>query len=263
MKSRRRRVRHPAACWLATTFLLLAVCCAAVAMAVSGAPVSFQALQTQLQPEGEPASADTGSHLLSVPLLGQGTEYPTGCEVVSATMLLQYWKISASVDAVIAALPKGSIAQDDTGLWHGPNPNEAFIGTPYAESSFGCYVPVLAETLSTFLPEGYTLQTVSGQPLSSLAQTYLSNGIPVLIWATVGMQEPGTGDSWVLPDGNQFTWISGEHCLVLTGYDKDAYDFNDPTGEGAQVSYPKELAEDRYQALASQVLVILPPEFSS
>lgn len=87
------------------------------------APVSFQALQTQLQPEGEPASADTGSHLLSVPLLGQGTEYPTGCEVVSATMLLQYWKISASVDAVIAALPKGSIAQDDTGLWHGPNPN--------------------------------------------------------------------------------------------------------------------------------------------
>ena len=77
------------------------------------------------------------------------------------------------------------------------------------------------------------------------------------------MQEPGTGDSWVLPDGNQFTWISGEHCLVLTGYDKDAYDFNDPTGEGAQVSYPKELAEDRYQALASQALVILPPEFSS
>jgi len=32
------------------------------------------------------------------------------------------------------------------------------------------------------------------------------------------MKEPKEGESWYLKDGSLFTWIAGEHFLVLVGF---------------------------------------------
>lgn len=206
-------------------------------------------------------SAQTSEKVvLPVPLLAQGETYPTGCESVSTAMLLQYWGINISVDDLIAALPQEPLFQDASGPWHGPDPNHAFVGSPYTEDSFGCYAPVIADTVRNLLPEAYVLFDASGTPLPSLSKEYVQNGIPVLIWASIGMQEPYPGMSWYLEDGSLFTWLANEHCLVLTGYDESSYYLNDPSGRGASVSYPKALVEARYNDFSSQALVILPTE---
>lgn len=260
MRNNTRKKRRFLVLWFAGTVLLLFVCCIAVA-----AFVSSHASQVKIPAKSEPslgeASVSSGNPvLLSVPLLAQGTEYPTGCESVSAAMLLRYWEIPVSVDSLIAALPQEWLYQDADGTWYGPHPNDVFIGSPYSEDgSFGCYAPVIAAALSKFLPQGYTVKAENGAPLSSLTQDYIDLGIPVLIWASVGMQETCSGMSWYLEDGSLFTWTQGEHCLVLVGYDESAYYLNDPTGEGGTVCYPKDLVEERYQSLFSQAVVILPP----
>ncbi len=85
-------------------------------------------------------------------------------------MLLQYWGINISVDDLIAALPQEPLFQDASGLWHGPDPNHAFAGSPYTENSFGCYAPVIADTVRKFLPEAYVLFDASGTPLPFLSK---------------------------------------------------------------------------------------------
>ena len=57
--------------------------------------------------------------------------------------------------------------------------------------------------------------------------------------------------------GDTYTWISGEHCLVLVGYDKDKYYFNDPYKNHGLIGYQKSLVEKRFEELGKQSLVIL------
>ena len=50
----------------------------------------------------------------------------------------------------------------------------------------------------------------------------IRNGHPVIIWAT---------ESFKIPELNiteNFTWVTGEHCMLVTGYDEKNIYFNDP-----------------------------------
>ena len=71
----------------------------------------------------------------------------------------------------------------------------------------------------------------------------------------MGMKESKAGRSWYLQDGSYFTWIAGEHCLVLTGYNKEYYFLNDPQS-GTTVAYPKATVEKRYNELGRQAVYI-------
>ena len=84
---------------------------------------------------------------LEVPYIDQSVKYPTGCESVSAVMLLQYLGYSITVDEFIEKyLELGKLEEQD-GELYGPNPNECFCGSPYDEESFGCYAPVIKNAL--------------------------------------------------------------------------------------------------------------------
>lgn len=61
---------------------------------------------------------------LEVPYIDQSVKYPTGCESVSAVMLLQYLGYSITVDEFIEKyLELGKLEEQD-GELYGPNPNE-------------------------------------------------------------------------------------------------------------------------------------------
>lgn len=76
-----------------------------------------------------------------------------------------------------------------------------------------------------------------------------------MIWATMGMKESKQGRKWRLKNGSEFTWIAGEHCLVLVGYGEDYYYFNDPQS-GSTVAYQKALSEKRFKELGNQAVYI-------
>ena len=69
------------------------------------------------------------------------------------------------------------------------------------------------------------------------------------------MAEPFEGKTWEF-EGETFTWIRPEHCLLLIGYNEENYAFCDPMHEESVTYYPKAKTETAYTALHSQAIII-------
>lgn len=192
---------------------------------------------------------------IDVPYIDQSIKYPTGCESVSAVMLLLYLGYSITVDEFIERYLERRGFDEADGELYGPNPNEYFCGSPYDEDSFGCYAPVIGNALAKVIGDSYEIINETGTPIDELLKNYIDRGMPVIFWACINMQEPVTGPCWKLHGcGEEFTWISNEHCMLLVGYDEEGYYFNDPYENNGVIRYPKELVEDRHKAQHSQAV---------
>lgn len=198
---------------------------------------------------------------LQVPYYTQNGVLPTGCELISARMVLDYYGVTPTLNEII----ENTFAEYtymNGGRNYGYHPNDAFIGSPWDETSFGCYPPVMCNMMNRFLPEGKTAVTLEGESLSEIAETYLSQGCPVMVWATMDMKETYQAIGWYLLDeeGNEtdewYFWNANEHCLVLVGYDSEYYYFNDPLGTAEPAAYERPLVDARYADMGSRVLVV-------
>ncbi len=199
---------------------------------------------------------------LEVPYISQKGLLPTGCELVSAMMVLQYYGADVTVEDIIdntvSAYPK-----TENGRTYGYHPEVAFIGSPWDETSFGCYSPVIVDMMNKLLPAGKLAKDVSGTDLQTLAEVYLPRNMPVLVWATISMLENYPNIGWYLydEDGNPtdewYDWQANEHCLVLVGYDSEYYYLNDPYGGRGLVKYDRELVETRYNSIGQYAVVVV------
>ncbi len=127
----------------------------------------------------------------------------------------------------------------------GPDPRECFVGSPYDEESFGCYAPVIKESLRNVLGEEYRVLNKTGTDTKELIRDYIDRGMPVIYWACINMREPIVGPEWKLKKtGETFTWISNEHCMLLVGYDEENDYFNDPYENHGVIGYPKAVVEN-------------------
>ena len=209
-------------------------------------------------PDTSEPEVDTpnGSHTLKVPLLSQWPEFPTGCESVSAVMALRYAGENITVTRFIDEyLPQSMHFYYENGVKYGPSPYEYFLGSPKTDAAYGCMSPVIEKALTAYFGTDERIVNTTGTSLDELCRTYIDKNIPVLVWATIAMIESYPTASWRLPDGTEFSWPANEHCLVLVGYDKQKYYFNDPY-TGKLVGYSRSLSESRYKELGQQSLVI-------
>ncbi|MFZ2111997.1 MAG: C39 family peptidase, partial [Ruminococcus bromii] len=94
---------------------------------------------------------------------------------------------------------------------------------------------------------------------------YVAQGQPIMVWATINMSPSFKTTTWRVNYtdenakyklGSYYTWTAGEHCLLLTGYDKDYYYFNDPW-TNARTRYSKSLVNARYNELGKQAVVMV------
>lgn len=198
---------------------------------------------------------NSSKKMLSVTGICQYPELPTGCESVSATMVLQYY--GEDVNAVEFATEWLNCSSDfyygNDGLC-GPDPNLVFAGDPTTSASYGCYAGPIVNAINNN-SSMCKAKTVNASSVKELCDKYIDRGQPVLVWATLNMEKSHDGDCWSLSNGEEFTWTSGEHCLVLVGYDKDNYYFNDPL-TGSVVQYGKRTVEKRFDELDNQAVVI-------
>lgn len=186
---------------------------------------------------------------IEVPYIDQSVRYPTGCESVSAVMLLQFLGYSVTVDSFISDYLDRQSFEQREGELYGPDPRKVFCGSPYDEESYGCYAPVIKNALEKVLGEEYLVLDETGTDMETLLKTYVDQGMPVVFWASINMREPVIGPQWKLLDtGETFTWISNEHCMLLVGYDQEGYYFNDPYENHGVIRYPKEIVENRHKA---------------
>ena len=235
--------------------------------------------------DGMPHSVEqgrTGRVLINVPYIDQSGTYPTGCESVSAVMLLRFLGVDITVDEFIENYLEQKEFEQRDGELYGPDPRKYFCGSPYDEGSFGCYAPVIARALGRALDEWtasgsdgvqrlgqkdtfneadkrYIVVDETGTPTAELLHRYIEKGMPVIYWACINMREPVAGPEWKLFDtGETFIWISNEHCMLLVGYDKEGYYFNDPYGGNGVIRYPKEVVEKRHGAQHMQAVAVVP-----
>mgnify|MGYP002550434391 CR=1 FL=1 len=203
--------------------------------------------------------------IANVPLIGQ-QKLPTGCETCSAVMLLNYYGYNISETSFADKyLIKRPLGYGKYGL-EGPDPNCAFIGSPYTTNSFGAYAPVMAKSMNSYLAKkSYKAVSVSGKSLEYLAGKYIAQGQPVMVWATIYMTASYKTTTWRVnytdenaryKKGSSYTWLANEHCLLLTGYDSNFYYFNDPW-TNSRIAYSKSVVNTRYNELGKQAVVMV------
>lgn len=216
-------------------------------------------------------SMESSGKLINVPYINQNN-IASGCEAVSATMLLRYHGYNLSEnDFANKYLIRKNWNVDNRGRIHGPAPDSAYSGNPYVRSGrncgYGIYAPALAKSVEKVLDKSkHKVNYHTGISLDEVINNYINNDVPVLIWATIGMIPSGKGDSWIInyidnnskyKIGDLFTWKKNEHCLVLVGYNGDKYCFNDPYKNRGLVWYDKSLVKKRFTELGGQCLSIL------
>ena len=188
--------------------------------------------------------------VIQVPYIDQTKDYPTGCESVSAVMLLRYLGIDVSVDGFIERYLEKEPMQQIEGRLYGPDPFCCFAGSPYDSESFGCYPPVIVQALNRVFAEKkpeLSAIDITGMPMEQILTDFLDQDMPIIFWASIDLKETIVGPDWLLSDGSVFTWISNEHCMLLVGYDEMSYYFNDPWHNHGCIAYPRKLVEQRHK----------------
>lgn len=196
--------------------------------------------------------------LIKVPYIDQTGEWPTGCESVSAVMLLQYLGVDITVGQFVEhCLEKAPLLEGDGKLFGG-DPWKVFVGDPADDKSMGCYAPVIRKALNKALGQmggpgkeaengGWEIVDLTGIPVETLLREYIDNDMPVIFWASIDLKETYAGPKWILADtGETFEWRSNEHCMLLVGYDGEICYFNDPWHNHGTIGYEKKLVEIRH-----------------
>lgn len=198
----------------------------------------------------------TSYHIEKVPYINQlKLGYPTGCEAVSATMVLKYKGYDVSAKDIINKTKTGSKKhQKSDGLWYGANPFEEFVGNPslgLGKGSYGVFAKPIAEAMGAYASGKVT--NISGCSENELFNQ-VSKGNPVVVWCVKNGGNLKEGVTWHY-DGGTFKELVGEHCAVLIGYDKDYVYLNDPSA-GENVKQSKAKFISNWKQLFSQAIVI-------
>lgn len=154
------------------------------------------------------------SKLLPVNNIMQLPELPTGCEITSLTIVLNYLGFDVDKEYMASkyleqAKPFESSFRDN------------FIGSPWDQHSYGCFSPVIVKSANHFLLDSDSslkVYDISGSTMQELC-AQVQSGNPVIVWASRLLDEKTTKTPIRLDNGTIDYWYSNEHCMVLIGYD--------------------------------------------
>lgn len=196
---------------------------------------------------------------LDVKNIMQNPELPTGCEITSATILLNYYGYAVDKEQMCSYLPQSNRFYYSDGLLIGPDTNEYFVGNPRTTSgrALQCFAPVIEKAINGYLSyvkSERRAKAIVGADLESLYE-YLNRGHPVCAWATIGMIKATKVQGWYNDSMELVTSYRNLHCLVMTGYDEQYVYVADPLGQLTKVD--KKLFVDRYKSVGSQAVVLL------
>ncbi|WP_235846591.1 C39 family peptidase [Neobacillus drentensis] len=135
---------------------------------------------------------------LNVPLINQRPELPTGCEITAVTMMLQYKGVHVDKVTLANKMPK-----------HSQNPNLGYVGNPYTKKGWTIYPSALMGLVKNYAGSAKNL---TGTSNVNIEKQLVSNK-SIVVWVS------------------RMHGFS-VHALVLTGFDKNYYYYNDCwTGE--------------------------------
>lgn len=178
-------------------------------------------------------------------------DMPSGCEITSLAMVLNYLGVDCDKEILANYLDIGE---------KGDNYFTKYIGSVFTDSSYGCYAEALCNCAQNYLKargvNSLVIGNISGTDVDSLLGL-VAAGHPVIVWATEDMKSVGDNNILWTYEGQPMGYLRGEHCLVLIGFDKenDKVIMADPM-KGCATEYSLTAFRLRYKAQFSQAVLI-------
>ena len=190
------------------------------------------AKKNAVQRESSAPVDPTDSVYLNVANIEQNPELPTGCEAVSATIVLNYYGAGMSKTELV-----------DNYLPYSDSPYSGFVGSPYEQPNghgHWCAAGPIEVAMNNAIAAhglGLTVNNISGSSFDTVL-SYVKSGHPVVFWGYENMS-------------------SGFHTLALIGYDRGAnvcY-FADPLKSGIQ-TYDLDATRRSYNGRGKQAIIV-------
>ena len=214
-------------------------------------PASKPTASSTISADIQQAKAPSGKYYISMENILQRPELPTGCEATALTIALNSLGFKVNKCNIVDDYLTTTSEQDSL--------NTYFIGNPYSTSGLGCNAPVIVETANKYLLDAnskFEAKSITGSTPDQLYK-YVSQGIPVICWATIDMMETQVSATWTAVDTREtVNFMKNEHCTVLVGYNTNnsTVTVNDPWS--GIVTYSMSVFELRYHQLGSQAVII-------
>lgn len=196
--------------------------------------------------------SNTPVHIDS-PQIKQNPELPSGCEVTSLTMLLQFAGVNKSKMELFMEMPKDTtpiVWNIDGSIQYWGNPNNGYVGDPTGRAKgFGIYHTALFPLLSKYVP---TAVDLTGKSFGDIEKS-LRGGIPVVAWTTIEFVPPRKWVEWDTPIGAIRTTFE-EHAVLLVGLDDASVYINDPLSGLKNNKINKEQFITSWEAMGKQAI---------
>ncbi len=185
----------------------------------------------------------------NIPLINQFPELPTGCEVTSIAMLLNYYGINVDKQSLAEEISKASLPSLKNGRVEGYSPNEYFIGNPTDSKSFGVFHKPVHRLISQYIDA----EDITGCEFSQVIER-VKNGHPVMAWITRDLLDVEYLVSWYVGE-ELFWWPKNEHTVVIVGIEENNIIINDPYG-GEKRIYDLNEFKRIWEDMGSQAIFI-------
>lgn len=207
----------------------------------------------------ENGELEIGDVYIPVSPVIQNPELPNGCEITSLTSILNTYGYEISktemADNYLPQVPF-SVVNDKL---YGPNPYDAYAGDPrLIQGGFFVYAPPVVEAAKNYIHDvggNHQPIDISGSTREEIL-AYLDQGIPVVVWMTLTLDEPRFNFSWYIHETEElFKAPVNLHASVLNGYFDDKVHVMDPLK--GQVIYDADNYFDSYDALGRHALIVV------
>lgn len=192
-------------------------------------------------------------------IIRQDPELPTGCEITSLTMVLNYYGMS--VDKVTMAeefLPvvPAEFHFDKDGNLHGADLERYFVGNPATKKGYICGTEAIKSAADKYLESIHNPMRAVDKTGASLEELYqwISEDIPVVVWVTIDMEERTVIEGWYTESGGYVEWGSNDHGAVLIGYTPDKVTIADPIA--GRAVYSRKSFENVFASRGNKCIIL-------
>ena len=201
-----------------------------------------------------------GEHLIrDFKVIRQEPELPTGCEITSLTMVLNYYGLD--VDKVTMAekyLPTvpAEFYFDQNGDLYGADLERYFVGDPATEKGYICGSEAIKAAADRYLSSIHSTLRAEDKTGASLCEVYqwVSEDRPVAVWVTIDMEERTVIEGWYTESGGYVEWGSNDHGAVLIGYTPDKVIVADPIA--GKAVYSRESFEEVFRSRGNKCIIV-------
>ncbi len=205
----------------------------------------------QTKKEEEAMRIKASTYLIdNFPTINQYPNYPTGCESVAITLLLNYYGVNVSPNDIINNLKKGSLPYTENGLLYGGNPEVEFVGNPLQNNGYGVYENPIADVALMYKAGINIKSNFLFNDVLNLVKTKR----PVMVWTSMNLSLPYISSSWIYkPTGEKISWKANEHAVIVIGYNDNQVIISDPIG--GRIKYQsRSVFEARYNYYGKKAL---------